>query len=149
MTPAATPAAPRRDTSRLRVATAAALGVGAVLAVATLLALEGREVVVLRTTDGQGRHHETRVWIADFEQASWVEAANPERPFYRDILAQPNVEIVRRGATQALRAHPVAGRAGHDLIRRLLAEKYGLADCWIGLLADTSRSIAIRLDAQT
>jgi len=30
----------------------------------------------------------------------------------------------------------------------MVAEKYGVADWWIGWLADTSRSIAIRLTPQ-
>ena len=44
---------------------------------------------------------------------------------------------------------PVPGDAGHRRIRRLLAEKYGWADTWIGLLTDTSRSVAVRLDPRT
>jgi hypothetical protein len=35
---------------------------------------------------------------------------------------------------------------GHARIRRLLAARYGWADRWIGLLADTSHSRAVRLD---
>lgn len=38
---------------------------------------------------------------------------------------------------------------GHARIRRLLAGRYGWADRWIGLLADTSRSIAVRLDCES
>ena len=31
-------------------------------------------------------------------------------------------------------------------IRDLLAARYGWADCWIGLVADTRRSVAVRLE---
>jgi len=133
----------------MRVALTVLLAVGALFALITLLALEGREVVVLRTTDAHGKTRETRVWIADQDGVSWIEAANADRPFYRDILEQPGIELVRHGESHVFRAAPVPGREGHDLIRRLLSEKYGLADRWIGLLADTSHSIAIRLDARS
>jgi len=44
------------------------------------------------------------------------------------------------------RAEPQPNPEGHERIRRLLAEKYGWADWWVGLLQDTSGSIAIRLE---
>jgi len=40
----------------------------------------------------------------------------------------------------------IEGDGGHRRIRSLLRARYGVADAWIGLLADTSRSVAIRLD---
>ncbi len=40
---------------------------------------------------------------------------------------------------------PKPGAAGHRLIRSLLREKYGWADVWVGLIQDTSQSIAVRL----
>ena len=80
----------------------------AALVATTLVALEGREVVVLETIDGAGVARATRTWVADDDGYAWIEAANPERPF-------------------------------------LLARRYGWADRWIGLLADTSGSVAVRL----
>jgi hypothetical protein len=122
---------------------------GAAFAAVTLFALEGKEVVQLRTTTPDGGVRVTRTWIADAEGASWLEAATPDRPFLRDIEARPDVELMRAGSLLTLRAVPVPGDAGHRTIRRLLAEKYGWADTWIGLLADTSRSVAVRLDPRT
>lgn len=75
----------------------------------------------------------------------WIEAANEDRPFYRDILRHPEVEIVRGGKVERFRAAPVTTPGGHPKIRRLLSQKYGWADCWIGLIADTSNSIAVKL----
>lgn len=111
----------------------------------TLLALEGNEVAVLRTRDAGGALRETRVWLAEDDGALWVEAATPERPFYRDILARPKIEVVRGEAIIPVTAVPEPGSAGHDRIRALLAHRYGWADAWVGLLQDTSRSIAVRL----
>jgi hypothetical protein len=122
------------------------LAAGVILAVVTLLALEGDEVVQLRTTTPDGGVRTTRTWIADADGVLWLESANPERPFLRDVEARPDVELVRGGEVLRLRATPVPGEAGHRKIRQLLAAKYGWADRWVGLLTDTSRSVAVRLE---
>src|SRR5262249_27317173 len=119
-----------------------AIGFGAI----TLAALEGVEVVQLRTVAPDGSVRTTRTWVADADGATWIEAANPDRPFLHDLQARPEVLLVRRGAVQRLRAVPMPGDAPHRKIRLLLRTKYGWADRWIGLLADTSRSVAVRLD---
>ncbi|MEW6271433.1 MAG: nitroreductase/quinone reductase family protein [Thermodesulfobacteriota bacterium] len=131
---------------RPRPVIAALLLVVAGFAAVTLAALEGKEVAVLRTSPGEGAARETRVWVAEHEGALWVEAATPERDFYRDLLDSPQAELVRGGARQAVLARPQPGEDGHALVRSLLAAKYGWADCWVGLLQDTSRSVAVRLD---
>jgi hypothetical protein len=124
-----------------------AAGVGALaFGAITLVALEGVEVVELRTHDGAGAPRTTRVWIADADGASWIESATPDRPFLRDIVVDPTIEVVRGGRVLAMQATPEPGQAGHDRIRRLLADKYGWADVWIGLVADTSQSVIVRLD---
>lgn len=112
----------------------------------TLVALEGREVVVLRTHASDGAEHATRTWIADADGAAWVEAANPERAFLADLQREPIVQFVRAGRERRCHTTVVANPAGHEHIRRLLRSKYGWADRWIGLLADTRRSLAVRLD---
>ena len=124
------------------VLAAAVLGFAGV----TLLALEGREVVQLRTVTPEGSVRRTRTWVADADGAMWVEAANVQRPFLVDLRAHPDIELVRGGTVLPVRAVAVPGLDAHRKIRTLLAEKYGWADCWIGLLADTSRSEAVRLE---
>jgi hypothetical protein len=130
----------------MRRAFAAALGLVAVLAGTTLVALEGGEVVVLRTHDDQGTPRETRTWVADDAGAAWIEAANGDRPFLRQLRATPDVELRRGGAWRPCRGAEVSNPEGHVRIRQMLAAKYGWKDRWIGLLTDTSRSLAIRLD---
>ncbi len=112
----------------------------------TVLALEGTEVVRLRTTAADGSVRTTRTWIAEADGAMWIESATPERPFLLDLTARPDVELVRGNDVLRLRAVPVPGDAGHRKIRDLLAAKYGWADTWVGLLTDTSRSVAVRLE---
>jgi hypothetical protein len=127
---------------RIALATAALpLALGAV----TLLALEGGEVVVVRTLDAGGAPRETRTWIADEADGAWVEAASRERPFLYDVHADPHVELWRQGRWRRCVAVAAANPAGHERIRRLLREKYGWKDRWIALVADTRRSVAVRL----
>jgi hypothetical protein len=131
---------------RLRVAIGIVLLGLAAAAAGTFLALEGGEVVVLRTERPEGGVRETRVWIAEQEGVLWLEAATPDRGWYRDLLLRPELELVRAGRARPYRAAPEPGPAGHERIRALLRAKYGLADWWVGLLQDTTGSIAVRLD---
>ncbi len=126
----------------------ALLGVVALFGTATLAALEGGEVVVLQTFGPQGDSRQTRTWVADDDGSVWIEAANPSRPFLVHIRAHPEVELHRGETVRQCHAFPVANPDGHEHIRRLLAQKYGWADRWVGLLTDTSGSVAIRLDCR-
>ena len=112
----------------------------------TLLALEGRVVVVVDTRDGAGAPRRTRTWIADEGGASWIEAADPERPFLLDLRRDPTLTLERDGSRRACRAAIEPNPDGHRHIRHLLAERYGWADRWIGLLADTTGSLAVRVE---
>lgn len=125
-----------------RVTAAAAVAFGAV----TWWALESGEVATLRTRAAAGYVEDTRVWVADAEGAVWIEAATPERAWYRRLLAQPEVELVRNGEPASFTATPFPGPEGHARIRGLLRAKYGVRDLWVGLLQDTSTSIAVRLE---
>lgn len=111
----------------------------------TWLALEAGEVAVLHTAGRGGSTHATRVWVADNGGFVWIEAATPERPFYRDAIENPAVELERGGMLRPFVAEAAPEPQGHDTVRRLLRAKYGLADRWVGLLQDTSRSVALRL----
>lgn len=131
--------------TRTRIILGTMLGIAVLFTAITLLALEGREVVVVRTFDAQGQARETRTWIADEGGYAWIEAANPERPFLLQLQANPQVELRRAGTVHHCRADSTPNPEGHLRIRRLLAAKYGWADRWIGWLTDTSGSLAVRL----
>jgi hypothetical protein len=123
------------------------LGVGIVLVfgLVTLVALEGREVVTLVTRDASGASRATRTWVVDDGDGILVEAAHAERPFFRHLLVHPEVEMRGGGRAAHCRAVALPNPDGHARVRQLLAEKYGWADRWVGLLTDTSASIAVRL----
>ena len=119
--------------------------VAAALGATTLVALEGREVVVLETTDEHGAARRTRTWIADEGVGAWVEAANPDRPFLGDLRRTPALVLERAGARRPCHAEIAANPDGHERVRRLLRDRYGWADCWIGVVADTRASVGVRL----
>ncbi len=131
---------------RFRMVVLGAASMVVAFGLVTWVALEGREVVVLHTRAADGRAHATRTWVADGDGATWIEAANPERPFLHDLTNRPQLELERGGAMLRCRAAIVPNPAGHRRIRDLLAARYGWADCWIGLVADTRRSVAVRLE---
>jgi hypothetical protein len=100
----------------------------------TLVALEGRDVVVLETVDSMGRRRETRTWIASEGGYEWVEAATAERPFLHDVAGRASVRIRSGGRVRNCQAAIVPNPDGHERIRRLLPAKYGWSDRWIGWL---------------
>jgi len=134
--------------TRLRVALGILFGMASVLAAVTLVALEGHEVALLRTVDERGNVRSTRVWVADEDGYAWIEAANRNRPFLRDVHAIAEVGLRRGGTLRRCQAVVVPNPEGHERIRRLLAAKYGWADRWVGRLTDTSQSVAVRLQCR-
>jgi|GEM_PF-1678034 len=125
------------------------LGVAALLlalvAAATYLAGERNEVVVLRTFDAEGTAHATKMWIIDVGDTPWVRVARPDRAWYRRILAEPRVELLRGGRVEARVARPNADPTVARAVDEAFAEKYGAADAWYGLLLRRD-SVPIRLD---
>lgn len=113
----------------------------------TIVALEGSEVAAIRTRDLSGDWRTTRVWVAEDEGMPLIEAASTRREFYRDLLRNPKVQLEQpEGVRRKYLARPLPPAAGHALVRQKLRERYGWRDWWIGWLADTSSSIAIRLE---
>src|SRR5262249_27627783 len=114
------PARLRPRTPEVRLARRIALPLAAGLALLAALphvAGEQVEVVVLRTFDADGGAHETKMWVVDRDGRAWVRVAQPGRLWYRRLLANPRVDLVRGGRTEARRASPdesPAARAATD-----------------------------------
>jgi len=130
----------------LRRLLAAAAAVLVIFGLLTLLALESGGVGVLETRAPAGTPRATRVWVAEAEGVLWLEAATPERAWYRDVLLDPIVGLTRDGRAEAFRAHPQPGDAERRRLRGWLRERYGWRDAFVGLLQDTSQSVAVRLE---
>lgn len=121
------------------------LGFAVAFGAVTWWALESSGVAVLHTRQADGSPRETRVWYVEHAGSIWVEAATAERGFLLDIRRTPESVLSRGPEAFAYRAEVVDAPSGHERIRTLLREKYGWRDWWIGLLQDTSRSVAVQL----
>ncbi len=130
----------------LRASLAALAVLLAALGALTWAALEWDGVGVLLTRAPDGALRETRVWAVEGDGALWVEAATPERPWYRDVQIEPTLSLAREGRPAGFRAVPLPGAAPHRRLRRWLRERYGWRDAWVALLQDTSRGVAVRLE---
>ena len=118
-----------------------------VIVAGTYLAGEQTEVVVLHTRDERGAEFSTKMWVVDLGDVTWVRVANPRRGWYRRLLANPKVELERRGQRDLRLALPDLSPEARDAVDEAFAEKYGWVDRWYGLLV-RSDSVPIRLVPQ-
>jgi hypothetical protein len=121
------------------------LALALVFGAVTWVALEASGVAVLETRAPDGGTRRTRVWFAEHDGAIWLEAATPEREWLRDAQRSPSVALQRGAEVESFEARPLTEVGSHETIRKLLRAKYGWRDAWVGLLQDTSRSVAVRL----
>ena len=128
---------------KLWIGAAAVLLLLAVVALLQVVAAESGEVVVLRSFDAEGGAAETRLWIVDHDGAEWLRAGNPDSSWLVRLRAQPEVEVERGGQTRRLRCLPEPAQA--ETINRLMAQKYGWSDAYIGLFASREAVVPIRL----
>ncbi|HXH61546.1 MAG TPA: nitroreductase/quinone reductase family protein [Fimbriimonadaceae bacterium] len=119
----------------------------AVVAFATFTwwALESSGVAVLETRAADGSLRSTHVWFAEHNGELWLEAGTPENSWYIDIQQDPLVSLSAPRRSGQYVARQIQYPGAHDEIRSIFQEKYGVRDWWVGLLFDTSRSIAVQL----
>ncbi len=117
----------------------AAFFVGAVMLSSEL----GGEVVTLQTEDEEGRLHETSLWIVDYEGRPWLRAGSSDSAWYRRVLENREITLIRAGQEERYRAVPVPQKTRE--INGLMARDYGLADQIVGMIR-SDKSVAIRLD---
>jgi hypothetical protein len=125
----------------LLVAAALAAAFGAT----TWWALESGGVAVIETRTPDGGVRSTHVWYTEPDGELWLEAGTPENAWFRDAQQHPALTFTAGGRSARYIARSVDGASGHARIRSLMREKYGLRDRWVGLVVDTSRSVAVRL----
>jgi len=111
----------------------------------TLWALESDGVATITTHAPDGETRSTHVWFVDFDGELWLEAGTPENPWFTDMKRDPRIRFSAAGRSDDYLAEPVAGSETHTRLRQWLRDKYGLRDRWVGLLVDTSHSVAVRL----
>jgi hypothetical protein len=114
-------------------------------ALATAWALEADGVAVIATHAPGDEPRATHVWYVESDGELWLEAGTPENPWFTDVNRNPRVAFSADGRSGDYLAEPVYGPEAHTRIREWLREKYGVRDRWVGLLVDTSQSVAVRL----
>ena len=109
------------------------LGLVALVFVVQIVASETGEVVVLTSPANQAgrQERETRLWIVDLDGLQYLRA-RPEAGWYQRLLAQPDVELQRAGRTGRYRAETRMENVA--ALNRLMQEKYGWRDSFIGML---------------
>ncbi len=124
------------------------IGVATLLAAfgaTTWWALESGGVAVIETRTPDDSVRSTHVWYTEPNGELWLEAGTPKNGWFLDVQENPDVRFQANGQSARYVARPVEDASGHDRIRSLIREKYGFRDRWIGLVVDTSRSVAVRL----
>ena len=115
--------------------------------VATFVAGERTEVARLRSFDERGVVHETKLWVVDQPDGTWVRVARPERQWFARLRKNPEIEIIRHDAAPLkLRATPDLSTDTKLRIDRAFREKYGIVDWWYGVVL-RSNPIPVRLEA--
>jgi hypothetical protein len=120
------------------------VGLLGVLFIAQGVASEQGEVVVVTTFDGSGDAHTTRLWVVDAEGRAWLRSGAPGSAWYLRVSENPLVRVDRGAVKTVASATPVVEK--RDEINRLMREKYGWADQFIGALFGRDDAIPLRLD---
>ncbi len=129
----------------MKVAFAVAIAIFSAVIGATWWALESGGVAVIHTRTPDGSVRATHVWFVRPNGELWIEAGTPDNPWFRDVRRDPVVSLELDGRRSTYVAEPVDHLHAHSRIRSLLRAKYGRRDRLVGLLVDTSRSVAVRL----
>ncbi len=114
-----------------------------VVIVLEVVASESGEVVVVTTTDAEGAQAETRLWVVDHDGSVWLRSGSPASGWYQRMQANPEVTVERDGQTFTAQIEPLP--AMRDAINAEMADKYGWADAYIGMLFGREDAIPIRL----
>jgi len=119
----------------------------AAFAATTWWALESGGVAIVQTRPPGGGVRDTHVWYTESNGELWLEAGSPENGWFVDVESDPALTFTVDGRSRRTIAVAVDEPSGHPKIRALIREKYGFRDWWVGLIVDTSRSVAVRLVA--
>ena len=104
---------------------------------------------VLRSFDASGQPKNTVLGLLDDDGQLWVESGHWFRGWYKRVLANPEVELVRDGESAPYRAVPVDSPAALETVTRLMGKGQG-ARYWIGRTMLLYAPIKpVRLDPRT
>lgn len=130
----------------MRAALTAIAGLLVAFVLASAWALESGGVAIIATHAPDGELHSTHVWYAESDGELWLEAGTPESTWFTDAQRDPRIAFSADRRSGDYLAEPIYDPGAHTRMRGWLREKYGMRDWWVGLLVDTSNSVAVRLN---
>lgn len=104
----------------------------------------GGEVVTLHTRDADGGEVSTSLWLVEHGGQLYLRAGQQGSGWLERLKAESRVEMERAGQRRIYRA--VEAEDVRDPVNELMAEKYGWADAFIGVMRDDSQTVPVRLD---
>ena len=105
-------------------------------------ASESGEVVVVTAVDDAGTFHETRVWVADLADGTYLRAGSPDAEWLARVRARPQVLLERGGERREVRLQAVDKAAE---VNAQMALKYGWADIVVGTVFSRRDAVALRV----
>lgn len=103
----------------------------------------GGEVVTLYTRDPGGGESRTSLWVVDHDGSQYLRAGDRSSAWFERLRRSPEVRVERAGKAAVYQAVPTPELT--PTIDALMAEKYPLADRFIGLVRDPAQSMAVKL----
>lgn len=88
------------------------------------IALGGPEGV-LRTVDGKGQIHETRMIVLQDGDVTWVQSGHHFRGWYHRLVRNPEVELVVGDEVRPCLAVPLDDPASRANMKRLIEQRVG------------------------
>ena len=116
-----------------------------VLVAVTAVALEISGVVTVHTETSAGANRTTHVWFAEEDGTLYLEAGSPQNPWVVDLIDEKALRLSGQDLDGRYRFVLHTTPESHERIRRMMRDKYGWRDVWIGMLFDTSASRMIEL----
>ena len=105
-------------------------------------ASESGEVVVVTVVDDAGTFHETRVWVVDLPDGTYLRAGSPDAEWLLRVRARPQVLLERGGERREVRLE-AADKAPE--VNAQMAVKYGWADIVVGTVFSRRDAVALRV----
>ena len=109
----------------------------------------GGEVVTLTKPLESGEQQTVRLWIVDQDGSAWLEHGDPSSFWIKNLSKNPQLTVERNGKTEIYQA--MADPDSHELVHKLLRDKYGAIDAVIRLLggeADRCPGVPVHLSFQ-
>ena len=93
----------------------------------------GGEVATLARPESDGSTKNTRVWIVDSDNNSWIEHGTDESYWIKQSTDEVEVSVIRDEKKQKYEAF--TDREAHDFYHNLRREKYTFADKMLDILS--------------